>query len=183
VGDMSAQLRQYLTLFEESKKVFKKTQDQLEARLQNSMANAKAADDRLQGEVAERARLEEALASAERALQEQVEQAAVELARVKAELTVEQLERTRVEGGAHHSRLASLDSTRVARTMVNSFRRQVRQPIESVMESSRRLLEHDLPPEQKKVVETLLENALLLQSTVEQSESVVNTQGDLPKAA
>jgi len=67
--------------------------------------------------------------------------------------------------------------------MVNSFRRQVRQPIESVMESSRRLLEHDLPPEQKKVVETLLENALLLQSTVEQSESVVNTQGDLPKAA
>jgi chromosome segregation ATPase len=183
VGDMSAQLRQYLTLFEESKKVFKKTQDQLEARLQNSMANAKAADDRLQGEVAERARLEEALASAERALQEQVEQAAVELARVKAELTVEQLERTRVEGGAHHSRLASLDSTRVARTMVNSFRRQVRQPIESVMESSRRLLEHDLPPEQKKVVETLLENALLLQSTVEESDSIVNAQGDLPKAA
>ena len=183
VGDMSAQLRQYLTLFEESKKVFKKAQDQLEARLQNSMANAKAADDRLQSEVAERARLEEALASAERTLQEQAEQAAVELVRAQAELQVEQLERTRVEGGAHHSRLASLDSTRVARTMMNSFRRQIRQPIESVMESSRRLLEHDLPQEQKKVVESLLENALLLQSTVEESESVPDSQGDLRKAA
>jgi chromosome segregation ATPase len=183
VGDMSAQLRQYLTLFEESKKVFKKAQDQLEARLQNSMANAKAADDRLQSEVSERARLEEALASAERKLQEQAEQAAVELVRAQAELQVEQLERTRVEGGAHHSRLASLDSTRVARTMMNSLRRQIRQPIESVMESSRRLLEHDLPQAQKKVVESLLENALLLQSTVEESESVPDTQGDLRKAA
>ena len=66
---------------------------------------------------------------------------------------------------------------------MNSFRRQIRQPIESVMESSRRLLEHDLPQEQKKVVESLLENALLLQSTVEDSESVPDTQGDLRKAA
>lgn len=183
VGDMSAQLRQYLTLFEESKKVFKKAQDQLEARLQNSMANAKAAEERLQSEVAERARLEEALASAHRALQEQAEQAAVQLARAQAELQVEQLERTRVEGGAQQSRIASLDSTRVARTMMNSFRRQIRQPVETVMISSRRLLEHNLPREQKKVVEALLENALLLQSTLEESERASDTQGELKKAA
>ena len=67
--------------------------------------------------------------------------------------------------------------------MMNSFRRQVRQPIESVMESSRRLLEHDLSQEQKKVVETLLENALLLASTIEESESASDSQGDLRKAA
>jgi hypothetical protein len=137
----------------------------------------------LQSEVAERARLEEAFASAQRALQDQAEQAAVQLARAQAELQVEQLERTRVEGGAQQSRIASLDSTRVARTMMNSFRRQVRQPVESVMASSRRLLEHDLPREQKKVVESLLENALLLHSTLEESERASDTQSELKKAA
>ena len=183
VGDMSAQLRQYLALFEESKKVFKKAQDQLEARLQNSMANAKAAEERLQSEVAERARLEEALAAAQRELQEQAEQAAVQLSRAQAEMQVEQLERKRMEGGAQQSRFASLDSTRVARSMMNNFRRQVREPVESVMLSSRRLLEQDLPQEQKKVVESLLENALMLQSTLEESERGDDASGELRKAA
>lgn len=169
VGDMSAQLRQYLSLFEESKKVFKKTQEQLESRLQASINAARENEARLQKEITERQRLEEALAAAQRNLHDQVEQTALDLARAQAELQVEQFERKRVEGDAQQSRFASIDSTRVARNLMNNFRRQIRQPVDSVMQSSRRLLEFELPKEQKKVVEALLEHALLLQSNLEES--------------
>ena len=61
VGDMSAQLRQYLALFEESKKVFRRTQEQLETRLQANLSALSESESRLQKESSERQRLEEAL--------------------------------------------------------------------------------------------------------------------------
>jgi hypothetical protein len=50
--------------------------------------------------------------------------------------------------------------------MVNSFRDRIRQPIEKLMQSARRLLEIQSDGEQKQLVESLLENALLLQTNV-----------------
>src|SRR5262249_42766952 len=66
VGDMSAQLRKHLTLFEESKKVFKRAQEQLEAQLAAQQKTLAESEARLQKEAAERARLEQALAAAQR---------------------------------------------------------------------------------------------------------------------
>lgn len=169
VGDMSAQLRQYLSLFEESKKVFKRTQDELEARLQNSLAALSESEARVASLTARHATLEEALAAAQRNIHAQTEQKALELARLESELQVEQFERKRLEGDAQQSRLATLDSTRIARTMVNNFRRQIREPVENVMQSTRRLLECDLAEPQKKLVENVLENALLVQTSLHES--------------
>ena len=170
-GDMSAQLRKYLALFEESKKVFKRTQDDLEARLQASLKTLSDSESRLQKETSERQRLEEALATAQRGGQEQSERSALEMAKLQSDLQMEQFERKRLEGDALQSRYASLDSTRVGRSMVNSFRRQVREPADHLIQATRRLLEIELEEEPKKLVESVLEDALLLQTNLQESGS------------
>jgi len=169
VCDMSAQLRKYLSLFEESKKVFKRTQEDLESRLQTSLKAVGETDSRLQKEANERQRLEEALASAQRNLHEQTERGALELSRLQSELQVEQFERKRLEGDAVQSRYASLDSARVGRGLVNSLRREIRQPVDSLLQTTRRLLEIELQDEQKKLVESVLESALLVQTSLQET--------------
>jgi PAS domain S-box-containing protein len=169
VGDMSAQLRKYLSLFEESKKVFKRTQDAQESRLKASLDALSEKETKLQQEASERQRLEKALAVAQQSVQDQSERSALDLVKLQSELQVEQFERKRLEGDALQSRYASLDSTRVGRTMVNSFRRQVRQPVEDLMQSTRRLLAIELGDEQKKLVESVLEHALLLQTSLQEA--------------
>jgi PAS domain S-box-containing protein len=167
VGDMGAQLRQYLSLFEESKKVFKRTQEQLEAKLtttQNALGEAEA---KLQKELAERRGLEASLTAAHRSVNDQYEQKVLELARLQSELQVEQLERKRLEGDAHQSRYASLDSARVARSTLNTLRRQLHDSVDALMTTTRRLLEITSEAEQKKLVQSVLESALLLQSALD----------------
>jgi PAS domain S-box-containing protein len=180
VGDMSAQLRQYLSLFEDSKKVFKRTQEQLEAKLQATHESLAEAEAKLQKEIDERRGLEASLSTAQRGLSDQYEEKALELARLQSELQVEQLERKRLEGDAQQSRYASLDSTRVARIMLNSLRRQLHDAIDSLMQATRRLLEISTEGEQKKLVQTVLESALLLQSSLEETSGPSSDQGSDP---
>jgi hypothetical protein len=57
----------------------------------------------------------------------------------------------------------------VGAVMVNSFRDRIREPVDKLMQSARGLLEAQLEEEHKKLVESLLENALLLQRSVRES--------------
>jgi hypothetical protein len=61
--------------------------------------------------------------------------------------------------------------------MVNSFRKQIQPPVDQLMQSTRRLLESQLEGEQKKLVEALLENALLLRTSLQES-GPTNAGGD-----
>lgn len=168
-GDMNAQLRKYLALFEESKNAFKRSQEELETRLQTVRTAHDDAEARLQKETMERQRLEDSLASAQRNVQDQTERNALELARLQSELQLEQFERKRLEGDAVQSRYVTLDSTRIGRAMVNSFRRQVRQPVEELLQSTRRLLEAELKEEEKQLVESVLESALFVEANLQES--------------
>jgi chromosome segregation ATPase len=226
-GDVGQQMRKYLSLFEESKKVFKNSQGQLEQRLQSSLNSLMAAEtklqehsterqrleealsntqrqlqeqtertsleiSRLQSELqveqferkrleggaahsksqektAERQRLEEALAKAQRELHEQTERTALEISRLQSELQVEQFERKRLEGNAAHSRYASLDSARASRAMVSNLRRQIRKPVKHLLQSTRDLLDVELPEPQKEVLQSILENALLVQTSIQKA--------------
>lgn len=168
-GDMSTQLRKYLSLFEESKKVFKRAQEDLENKLQASHDAVTEAEAKLQKEAAERQRLAEALQAAQHTLQEQSDKNAVELVKLQSELQVQQFERQRIEGDAIQSRYASLDSTRAGRAHVASFCRQIHEPVESVLQSIRRLLEMDLSQPQRKLVETVLESALVVQTSLKET--------------
>jgi DNA-binding response OmpR family regulator len=168
-GDMSAELRKYLALFEESKKAFRCAQEGLEGRLQTSLAALRDQEAKMQKELGERQRLEETLATAQRNWHEQSERSALELSRLQSELQVEQFERKRLEGDVVQSRYASLDSARVGRALVNSLRRQIRQPVDKLLQSARSLLEVDLQEAQKKLVESMLENTLLLHSSLQET--------------
>ena len=87
------------------------------------------------------------------------------LARATADL---EKERRRLESTALHSRYSSLDASRLGRAFVNSFRTQLRMPSENLMDSIRRLLELQLDSEQRKLVESALQSALLLQAAVQE---------------
>ncbi len=179
VGDMSAQWRQYLSLFDESKQAFKRAQADLEARLQTNLDSLSECESKLQQEAGERQRLEETLAAAKRHAHDQSQRSAVELSKLQSALLVEQFERKRLEGEAIQSRYCSLDSARVGRTTVNRLRRQIRQPLDSLVQSTRRLLEVQLDEEQTKLVEAVLENALVLQSSLQEAGTA---NGNSPRA-
>jgi PAS domain S-box-containing protein len=183
VGDMGAQLRQYLALFEDSKKVFKRTQEQLEGKLRVTQESLGATEAKLQKEISERRGLEESLSTAQRSLNDQYEQKVLELARLQSELQVEQLERKRLEGGAQQSRYASLDSARVARTMLNSLRRQMHDSVDTLMQTTRRLLEISTNQEQKELVQSVLESALVLQTTLDEGSAGPGSDPELRSAA
>ena len=110
------------------------------------------------------------MTEAKRSLHDLTERSSLELAKLRSDLQSEQLERKRLEAEALQFRYTSLDSTRQARTAINEFRRQMRQPVDALTQVTRHLLESELTAQQKKALETVLENALLLQAGVQEAE-------------
>ena len=170
-ADLNGHLRNCLSSFEVAKKGFKRMQEELEARQKANLAALKETEVKLQAEVSERKRIEEALAAVQRSFDEQSQQSSLELAKLQSELQVEKFEQKRLQGEAIQSRYSSLDSARVGHAMVNSFRKQIQPPVDHLMQSTRRLLESQLEGEQKKLVESLLEDTLLLRSSLQESGS------------
>jgi PAS domain S-box-containing protein len=169
---LSSQLRNCLTSFDLAKEGFKRAQVQLESRLQASHAALKESESKLQHEMAERIRKEEALAAAQRAVQEHSHDNSTELTKLKAELEEARVERKLIEGGMAQSRYASLESARSGLAMVSRLRSQIREPVDGLMQLTRRLLETELEDEPKKLVDSLLENALLVQRTLQEAATL-----------
>lgn len=168
-SEMSEQLRNHLSLLEEAKQVFAAREADLESRLQASLNAQQESASSAQKEAGERRRLEEALQETQRESQRQTDSNAAELSKLKSAMQVEQLHRKGLEAQTAQSRFTSLDSSRVGTAMVNNFRERLRQPIDKLMQSARRLLDAPLDEENKKLVESLLECALLLQTSVRES--------------
>jgi len=131
---------------------------------------------KLEKEIRERQRAEESLGALQGTHQEQSQKGAGELSKLQSELSrlqsaldVEQAERRRLEGDAIQSRYGSLDAARMGLTTVNRFRKQMREPVDHLMQSTRRLLEIGLEEQQKKLVESMLEDTLLLQTNLQES--------------
>lgn len=180
-GEIAEKLRESLSAFEATKASFQLTQEQLEAQVQASAKDFSESEARFQKETAERQRLEKALAAAKRAQQEQ----ATALSKLQSSLQVEQAERQRLQSGAIHARYASLDSARTGMTAGNRLRRQVREPLENLLKSTRRMLEKAADDQSKQLVGSILENALLIQTNLQDRDSGVGPGGSnpLPKAA
>jgi len=180
-GEISEKLQESLTAFEATKVSFQRTQEQLEAQVQASARDLGESEARFQKEAAERQRAEEALAAAKRAQQEQ----ATALSKLQSALQVEQAERQRLESGATHARYTSLDSARSGVTAGNRLRRQVREPLETLLKSTRRMLENAADDQSKQLVGSILENALLIQTSLQEKDSPVGTavSNPPPKAA
>jgi chromosome segregation ATPase len=166
-SDMGSQLQEQFNLLDEAKKVFNKAQQGLEGRLQAALGSLKQAEAKLQEQAAERKRLEASLDAAERKLEEQTQQSATEVARLQANLEVEVIERRKLESQSMQSRYASLDASRLGRAFVNSFRTHLRPSADHLLQVTRRLLELPLEGEHKKLVEQVLEDTLLLHTSMQ----------------
>jgi hypothetical protein len=171
MGDLSAQLQSNMSLYEEARGVFQSTQDELENRLQAGLKALSDTEGRLQRESTERRRLHEALEETRRNLQEQSQQSAIEVSKVQSALQLAEFERKRLESEVLRSRQVSADSAHAGRVHLNTLRRQLRGPANHVYESACQLLQAELGDEQKKQVQLLLENALLLRTSVQESGS------------
>jgi len=109
------------------------------------------------------------LTELERQLHEQEQQNDLAAAKLQSALQLEQCERNRLEAELLRSRLLSTDSARAGRALVNSLRRQLQPPVESLHRTACGLLQLQLPDDQKELLQTMLENTLLLESSLQES--------------
>jgi chromosome segregation ATPase len=151
-------------LFEEAKRAFQLALADLESRLQASRTAVATTESRLQKEAAERQRLEEALAAAQRQLQEQSDNSRLETSKLEGARRLEELERKRLEAELLRARHTLTHSARAGDALLNRLRRQLQQPVEDLRQSACRLLQTELPAEQRQLVQTMLEDALLVQT-------------------
>ena len=168
-GDISAQLRNHLSLLDEAKQTFAIREGELESRLQSSLNALRESESTREKGMNACRRLEEALETAQREYQRRDENNAIELSKLKSLVQVEQVERKRLEADAIQSRYSSLDSARVGRAMVNNFRSRMRERVDNLIQSSRHLLAVKSDEEQKKLIESLLENALFIQTSLQEN--------------
>lgn len=183
-GELTSHLRDCVSSFELAKQSFKRTQEEMESRLQANLTAASEAGSKLRKEMTERQRLEEALVNAERRLTEQSEQSRLQLSQIQSALEAEQAERTRSEGQAIQARYANLDSERASLVLVNKLRTQMSHPMDKLMERTRHLLELQLDDEARQLLEGVLENALLLQASLQEAgkrkETAPSSSSDQP---
>ena len=206
------QLRKDLAFFDQSNKKFGGASQDLQERLESSLAAARQSEMRLQQEVAERQRLAQSLEEAQAELQAQVRRRELleqelkgahetlqerearlareiaerrrlnqsfdtthddslkqperdlEFSKLQTALHQEEIERKRQESQLAQMRQRTLDSANAARALRTSMRRQIREPIDNLVHSTRSLLELGLDESQKKLAEAVLQDVLLVQT-------------------
>ncbi len=106
----------------------------------------------------------------------------LQVTQLESALDVERAERRRVETEAIESRFASLDTARANLATANKLRRQFAEPVERLTQATCRLLEGALDADSKKLVESVLESALLLQSNLQELGNPVSA-GEVKEAS
>ncbi len=182
-GDISAKLQQYQASFEEARRAFDQTQQELESRLRAAAETAREREELFEREAGERSRLQKELEVSRREFQAQTQQIVIERSKLRASLQVESMERRRLEGDAMHSRYASLQSSRSGRALVNGFRRQLEKPVDQLMNQARRMLAMEIDGDLKQIAESLMESAVCLQNSVRECDVVDLAASDLPVPA
>ena len=135
----------------------------LEQELQGAREALQEREARLQKETAERQRLNQARECLQNGLQDSSERD-LEFSKLKSALQLEQIERKRQETQLARTRQRALDAVHAARALRASLRRQVREPVDNLVHSSRSLLELELSEQQKKLAESVLQDVLLVQT-------------------
>src|SRR5262249_4385113 len=93
-------------------------------------------------------------------------------------LQLEQVERRNQEMQIVRMRHFSLDSARAVRSLRSTLRRQIRESVDSLCQSARNLLELQMGDEHKKLAESVLQNALLVEARLQEPEA----QGEASKS-
>jgi|GEM_PF-4026211 len=166
VSEMGARLEANLASLEEARKTFEVSLNQKEERLQAAERALVTANCEMEKESTERRRLEGLLAEAQRQLEKQSGENKVEFSRLRAALELGELQRKKMEGDLLRSRETATNAQHGQDAVLDSLRRELRQPVEDLRQSACRLLENQVTDEQKRTIETVLEKALFLQVTL-----------------
>ncbi len=147
----------------------------LETELQTTLSALHESETRFQKEAAQRQQLQETLEFAQLNLQDRSQRSDLECSKLQTALQFEQAERKRQESQIVSIRHVSLDAARSARALRNTMRRQIREPVYSLCQSARSLLELELGEPQKKLAEAVLQDALLVHTSLQETDM---PQGD-----
>ena len=145
--------------------------ENLEQELQRTREALQDRDTRLQKELAERQRLTEAMAILPQGPEANPDRE-LEFSKVQSALQMEQVERKRQESELARMRQAALDAAHAARSLRHSLRRQIREPVDNLVQSTRTLLELEMGEEQKRLAESVLQDVLLVQTRLREPAPV-----------
>jgi hypothetical protein len=213
--DREDQMLQNLAVFEQARRVYKSSSEDLNTRLNASLCTLGESETNLQKELAERRRLAEILAetngrldqqiqkgeilrsqleaaerqtseiqsrlrkeaeerqhlaqaleASQRALRDQSRGSELAISRLESALRLEEVERKRLEMHALQLSRATRDSARKGRVARIAVRRQIQQPVDEMCQSARHLIQSELDDEQKRLVQNVLENSLLIKANL-----------------
>jgi len=142
----------------------------LETELRGALDRLREREAGLEKETAERRRLNQALEATRLNLQDHSQRSDLEFSKLQSALQFEQAERKRQEIQLARMRHFSLDAARGARSLRNILRRQIREPLDNLCLSTRRLLALDMSEQHKKVAEAVLHDALAVQARLREPE-------------
>jgi hypothetical protein len=80
-------------------------------------------------------------------------------------------------------RQSAIESAHAARSLRTSLRRQIREPVESLVHSTRSLLELEMDEEQKKLAEAMLQDVLMVQTRLREPGSSPVDSSDTASSA
>lgn len=143
----------------------------LETQLAAALQQATQLQTSWQHETGERQQLNEALAAAQLRLREQSQVSELELTRLRSALELEQVERQRLHNYTARLRCVSQAASRAGRAVREEARRQVREPLEEVCRTARRLLQMELAADQNQLARQMLEHALLARTSLQDENS------------
>jgi DNA-binding response OmpR family regulator len=92
----------------------------------------------------------------------------LEFSKIQSALQLEQVERKRQESQLARMRQSALDAAHAARALRTGLRRQIREPVDDLMNCARTLLEMEMGEEQKKLAEAVLQDVLLVQTRLKE---------------
>ena len=150
----------------------------LEQELQGTRDALQERETKLQQDAVERQRLNQAQGSLQRDRLDGSERD-LEFSRIQSALQLEQVERKRQETQLARLRQSALDAAHSARALRTGLRRQIREPVDNLIQSASTLLEMEMGEEQKKLAEAVLQDVLLVQTRLKEP----SPHGDSPDSA
>jgi len=153
----------------------------LEQELKTANDSLRDRDQRLEKETAERQRLAEALEKFQRGSLDHPDRD-LEFSKVQSALQNEQVERKRQETQLARMRQTAIEAAHAARTLRTGLRRQIREPVDNLVQSTRNLLELEMGEEQKRIAEAVLQDVLMVQTRLREPSLLQPDGAETPPA-
>ncbi len=168
VRELNEQLQANLGAFENARNSFELAQTDFRAQLEHTNTALQQAERALDNERESRQRLEHTLATTLRDHRSADQKLALEVTELRTALETARLEKNRGHEEVLRSRAECLATINEATTRANRLRSHFSQVLAHINGTTRELLQSPLTEEQKYVIETLLQDVIALESSLEE---------------